>query len=147
MVYYGFSAAVVAQSYVFRFLFMRLAKTLKISSESRYLSLVVFAVFLIYFINYGIAFLIGPIKANIPGFNNFSLNLGIYYDFNESWFGDIGELIVVNAIIYAAMPFVEDLFLAWLPNYIFQSIDKTDPRLCCCFCFRACCKCCRKKQD
>ena len=126
---------------------MRLAKTLKISSESKYLSLCIAAIFGIFFINYGIAFLIGPIRANIPSLNKFSLNLGIYYDFNESWFGDIGELIVVNAIIYAAMPFVEDLFLAWLPNYIFQSIDKTDPRLCCCFCFRACCKCCRKKQD
>lgn len=71
-------------------MFMRLAKTLKISSESKYLSLCIAAIFGIFFINYGIAFLIGPIRANIPSLNKFSLNLGIYYDFNEAWFSDIG---------------------------------------------------------
>ena len=69
LVYYGLSTAVVAQSFVFRYLFMKLAATLKMSSESHYLSLVIASITLIFFINYGIAYLLGPLRLGIPFFS------------------------------------------------------------------------------
>ena len=133
IVYYGLSTAVVIQSFFFRYLFMKLATTLKMSSESHYLSLVIASITLIFFINYGIAYLSGPIKLGIPYFSGIQ-DFSIYYDLNQAWFGDIGELIVVNALLYAVMPFLEDFFLVWLLiSYFLRLKDKADPsKKCCC---------------
>ena len=100
---------------------MKLAATLKMSSESHYLSLVIASITLIFFINYGIAYLLGPLRLGIPFFSGIQ-DFSIYYDFNQAWFGDIGELVVVNALIYAAMPFIEDFFGTWLLLSYFRQL-------------------------
>ena len=88
----------------------------------------------------------------MPFLNKISLDFGIYYDFNQAWFADIGELIVLNSLLYAFMPFIEDFFMVSVPYFFQKNYDiQTKKR---CLCFRAifkslCCNCCcrRNKED
>ena len=50
------------------------------------------SVFLIYFFNYGIMFLIGPLNIEIQFMSTFFA--GVYTDFSTHWFNEIGGLIV-----------------------------------------------------
>jgi len=77
-------------------------------------------VFLVYFMNYGVVYLMAPMMIEIPILNIYFT--GIYPDFNTSWFQDIGHLIISVSIINAIMPPVM-LAVDWLLQNILRSID------------------------
>jgi len=77
-------------------------------------------VFLVYFMNYGVVYLMAPMMIQIPILSIYFE--GIYPDFNTNWFQDIGGLIIFVAIINAIIP---PIMLAsdWLLMNILRSID------------------------
>lgn len=116
LLYYAISLVITMQNLLIRFFFIKLAKMIDFESESMYLSFVIVSIFLIFFINYGVAYLFGPLKAGVPFFDKLQVSFGIYSDFNEAWFGDVGELIILNCLIYAFMPLIEAVCLVWAPT-------------------------------
>ena len=66
----------------------------------------VFGVLAVYFLNYGILYLICP-SANyhqtISGVNV----QGVFYDYNAFWFNDIGYQVSFSMVIEAIFPLVE----------------------------------------
>ena len=72
---------------------------------------IVVSVFIIYFLNYGVLYLLAPMKLNVPFVS--SLVSGIYWDFNQYWFTDIGYQVTTVMIINAIFPPLEILLL-WL---------------------------------
>ena len=68
--------------------FIRLTNLIKFTSNSARMRFIVVSVFIIYFLNYGVLYLLAPMKLNVPFVS--SLVSGIYWDFNQYWFTDIG---------------------------------------------------------
>ena len=124
----------VTQSFLIRFIFVKMAEKINFQSESMYLSFVIFSSFSIFFINYGFAYIFGPLKIGIPLVNDLQITFGIYYDFNEAWFGDVGELIIINQLLYAFMPLIEDVCLVWAPHALCKFYDRKP-------------NCCRSKNE
>ena len=100
--YYGVSVSIVVLSFLVRILAMWLVKFITFKSESKRSFLVIIFIFLVCFNNYGIVYLIAPLKLSIPILNYFFV--GIYPDFNYAWYDDIGGLIISVSIINAIMP-------------------------------------------
>ena len=63
------------------------------------------SVFSIIFLNYGILYLITPLKIDVPLVS--LIMSGVYYDFNQNWFRDIGYQIINVMIINAIFPPIE----------------------------------------
>ena len=63
------------------------------------------SVFSIIFLNYGILYLITPLKIEVPLVS--LIMSGVYYDFNKNWFSDIGSQIISVMIINAIFPPIE----------------------------------------
>ena len=55
------------------------------------------SVFSIYFLNYGILYLIVPMKLKIPLVSYFLI--GVYWDFNTFWYTDIGNQVITVLLI------------------------------------------------
>ena len=71
---------------------------------------IIVSVFSIYFLNYGILYLLAPMNIQIPLVSD--VLIGVYYDFNQQWYSDIGQQIISVMIINAIFPPLEILMLA-----------------------------------
>lgn len=112
---------IVLQSLTARIGFIALAKWLSFTSNSERMRFILVSVFLIYFLNYGVLYLIAPLSINLPIVSK--ILRGIYPDFNQAWFGDIGNQIISVMLINAIMPPIEVFFL-WLWSYVRRAYDQ-----------------------
>ena len=87
----------MVQSLIARIGFIELTKLIKYTSESQRMRFILVSVFKIYFINYGILYVIVPMKIQIPLVSD--LLVGVYYDFNTYWYTDIGFQIITLMVI------------------------------------------------
>ena len=71
---------------------------------------IIVSVFSIYFLNYGVLYLLAPMKLEIPFVSD--ILIGVYYDFNQQWYSDIGQQIISVMLINAVFPPLEILLLA-----------------------------------
>ena len=94
---YALSIAIVIQSLLARTGFIELTKLIKYTSASQRMRFILISVFTIYFINYGILYLIVPLKVEIPLVSN--LLAGVYWDFNTYWYTDIGYQVISILVI------------------------------------------------
>jgi len=69
------------------------------------MKLMICSVFIIYFYNYGLLYLLAPMQINL--FYSLGPGLAIYPDFNDSWFSDIGYLVFLALFINAMFPPIE----------------------------------------
>ncbi len=88
---YVISTLIVVQSFLARFGFIHLTKLIKFTSNSQRMRFIIVSVFCIFFFNYGVMYILGPMELKIPIAGQFLL--GIYTDFNQFWFSDIGFLV------------------------------------------------------
>ncbi len=63
---------------------------------------IIICVFLIYFLNAGLMYLLAPMDIRLPIVSQ--LELGIYSDFNQYWYSNIGFLVINVLLINAIMP-------------------------------------------
>ena len=82
------SLMIVVQNLLSRILFIELTKIIKFTSTSQRMRFILISVFMIYFLNYGVLYLLAPMKLRIPFL---PMTLGVYYDFNQYWYSDIGN--------------------------------------------------------
>ena len=82
------SLMIVVQNLLSRILFIELTKVIKFTSTSQRMRFILISVFMIYFLNYGVLYLLAPMKLRIPFLPK---TLGVYYDFNQYWYSDIGN--------------------------------------------------------
>lgn len=85
------------QSLLARTGFIELTKLIKYTSESERIRFILISVFTIYFINYGVLYIIVPLKLKIPLVS--SLLAGVYWDFNTYWYTDIGYQVISILLI------------------------------------------------
>ena len=102
LVGYGLSIAVVVQSFVARKGFIELTHIIKFTSNSQRIRTIIICVFLIFFLNAGLMYLLAPMDMTLPIVSD--LELGIYQDFNQYWYSNIGYLIINVLMINAIMP-------------------------------------------
>ena len=110
------SLAIVLQNLISRIIFIELTKVIKFTSNSARMRIVLISVFLIYFMNYGVLYLLAPMKVDIPGLERLPL-VGIYFDFNLFWYSDIGNQIISVMVINAVFPPIEVAFI-WIWSFI-----------------------------
>lgn len=72
---------------------------------------IVVSVFAIFFANYGLLYMIAPFRMDLGAFS--TITVGIYEDFNQFWFSDIGTMVVVTMLINAVTAPLEALGM-WL---------------------------------
>lgn len=84
---------IVIQSFLARFGFIHLMKLVHFTSVSRRMAIVIVSVFSIFYVNYGLLYLIAPFRIDIAYLN--SIMIGIYRDFNSFWFSDIGTMVII----------------------------------------------------
>jgi len=99
------SILIVLQSLIARLSFIALGKWLTFTSNSQRMRFTLVSVFSIIFLNYGILYLITPLKIDVPLVS--LIMSGVYYDFNQNWFSDIGYQIINVMIINAIFPPIE----------------------------------------
>ena len=66
LVSYLMSGAVVAQSFLARVSLIHMSKFIKFTSASQLTRFMIISVFIIYFLNYGLMYLLAPLKFEIP---------------------------------------------------------------------------------
>mmetsp|Transcript_36399 Transcript_36399/g.44476 ORF Transcript_36399/g.44476 Transcript_36399/m.44476 type:complete len:226 (+) Transcript_36399:2111-2788(+) len=125
----GAAFAMVGQSFLARSAFIQLMRCVPFKLESSYLRYTSFCIFWIFFFNYGIIYLVTPFSIEIPFLS--SVFTGVYTDFSDSWYQDIGGPIISVALINACMPAVS-LVIEWLLNYLLKAFDR--------------CRCCGEKE-
>ena len=86
-----------------------------------------YCVFSVYFINYGIMYVVCPSTWAFVFIGSNKL-YGIFPDLNAFWFNDIGYLITSSMLIEAIFPVIEFL-LWWTVNWLKKAIDQR--KLCC----------------
>ena len=121
LVGYGLSVMIVAQSLMARMGFIQLTKLIKFTSNSSRMTFIVICVFTIYFINYGVLYVIVPLKVKIPIVSN--LLVGVYWDFNMYWYTDIGYQVISVLVIVALFPPLEFVGL-WFWDVVKRSWDQ-----------------------
>ena len=84
ILYYSISVFIVLQSLIGRALFACLAKMTSFKTETARVRFMTFSVFLIWFFNYGIMFLLAPINIDSEFMTTFFA--GVYTDFSTHWF-------------------------------------------------------------
>ncbi len=84
------------------------------------MSFIIVSVFAIYFLQYGVLYLISPMKIDFPLVSNFVT--GVYEDFNQYWYSDIGAQVISILLITAIFPPLE-LFLLYLWVFVRRSYD------------------------
>ena len=65
--------------------FMQLITLIKFKSKSDYTKMVVIAAFVVFFFNFGLQYVFGPLDWNLPKPLKM-LHFGFFNDFNEYWF-------------------------------------------------------------
>ena len=83
------SLIIVIQSTLIRRVFILLADIIKFTSGSQRMRWILISVFAMYFIYYGVLNLLAPMNLEIPLVSR--ILIGIYPDFNMSWYSDIGN--------------------------------------------------------
>mgnify|MGYP007058558178 CR=1 FL=1 len=79
----------------------------KFKSDSQRTHFILISVFSVLFVYYGVLYLITPLRLEIPIVSNFTI--GVYWDFNQYWFIDIGYQVTMVLLIKAFFPPVEFL--------------------------------------
>ena len=82
------SVLIVVQSLIARTLFIYMSDIIKFTSNSQRMSFIIVSVFAIYFLQYGVLYLFAPMNLNYPIISQFVT--GVYEDFNQYWYADIG---------------------------------------------------------
>ena len=118
---YALSGVIVVQSVIARTGFIELTKLIKYTSESQRMRFILVSVFKIYFINYGILYVLVPLKIQIPLVSD--LLVGVYYDFNTYWYTDIGFQVITLMVIQAFFPPIEFAYL-WFWDVIKRSYNQ-----------------------
>ena len=104
---YSISLTIVLVSTVVRYIFIELAKIVKFKSNSQRTRFILVSVFSVLFIYYGVLYLVTPMRLEIPIVSYFTI--GVYWDFNQYWFVDIGLQVMTVLLIKAFFPPVEFL--------------------------------------
>ena len=105
IIYYSASVAIVLQSLIARSVFINIIHWIPFKYESSRLNYTIVSVFMIFFFNYGVIYMYAPMRIPTPIVH--SIFNGVYKDFNDSWFEDVGSLIIQVAFINAIMPPIE----------------------------------------
>ena len=121
MLSYVLSFVIVAQNLAARIGFIQLTKIIKFTSNSARTRFILVCVFIIYFLNYGVMWLLAPMHIDIP-IMSFS-QAGIYYDFNQYWYGNIGYQVVTTMVINAIFPPLE-AGLIFFVSFALRSYDQ-----------------------
>lgn len=85
------------------------------------MQIIIICVFAIYFINAGLMYLLAPMKMQLPLISY--LELGIYQDFNQYWYADIGYQIISVLVLKAIFPPLE-LIALLAKDRLLQSWDQ-----------------------
>ena len=96
---YAISVVIVIISTVVRGIFIKIASIVKFKSNSQRIHFVIMSLFSVLFAYYGILYLITPLRLEIPLISYFTI--GVYRDFNQYWFGDVGYQIASVLLIKA----------------------------------------------
>ena len=96
---YLITLIVVIQSSLIRKVFVALSGIISFESNSRRMHFILVSVFLMYFIYYGILNLLAPMRIRVFGIEAVLLN--IYWDFNITWYENVGSEIALSLIIKA----------------------------------------------
>ena len=67
-------------------------KLVHFTSISQHMAVVIVSVFSIFYVNYGLLYLIAPFRTDIEFLS--SIMIGMYRDFNSFWFSDIGTMVI-----------------------------------------------------
>ena len=94
---------------------------IKFTSSSARMRFIIVSVFAIYFLNYGVLYVIAPMKLKIPLVSRFLI--GVYYDFNQFWFTDIGNQVMSILVIQSFFPPLEFIGL-WFLDVVKRSYDQ-----------------------
>lgn len=105
----GCSVAIVIQSFAARFGFIQLTKLIHFTSISQRMRVIIVSVFAIFYVNYGLIYMIAPFRLNLGFVSTFMV--GIYEDFNQFWFSDIGNMVISTMLINAVTAPLEALGL------------------------------------
>ena len=84
--------------------------------------IIIVSVFGIFFTNYGLLYLIAPFRINL-GFLS-TMMIGIYEDFNQFWFSDIGNMVISTMLINVLIAPLEALGL-WFWQAVQRSYDQS----------------------
>ena len=74
------------------------------------------SIFMIFFFNYGVMFLLAPIEIDIGPWNYISS--GVYHDFNKEYYICIGPLIIQSQLFLSISPPIT-IFVTWLMRKVF----------------------------
>ena len=99
---YAISLVIVIISTVVRGIFIKVASIVKFKSNSQRIHFVIVSLFSVLFAYYGILYLITPLRLEIPLISYFTI--GVYWDFNQYWFVDVGYQIASVLLIKAFFP-------------------------------------------
>ena len=77
---YLISGAIIVQSLICRILFIQMTNIIKFKDDSRQKSFIIISVFSVFFLNYGVLWLLVPMKNRIPLLD--TVFNGIFWDFN-----------------------------------------------------------------
>lgn len=94
---YVISLLIVTISTLVRIIFIEIAKIIKFTSNSQRTRFILVSVFCVLFLYYGVLYLITPMSLEIPIIGYFCI--GVYSDFNQYWFVDIGYQITVVLLL------------------------------------------------
>ena len=117
MAYYASILAINVQSFVIRSIFVYLMRYTYFKTESARVRFMTVSIFGIFFLNYGIMYLVAPMDIDIS-----FLILGVYTEFNTSWYVNIGDLIVITMLILAISPPIT-LFCNWVIKNALRQYD------------------------
>ena len=99
---YVISLIIVIISTVVRAIFIKLAQIVLFKSNSQRVRFIIVSVFSVLFVYYGVLYLITPMRIEIPIVSFFTI--GVYWDFNQYWFADIGYQVFTVLCIKAFFP-------------------------------------------
>ena len=121
IIYYGLSLLTVLESLLARSAIACLTNLTSFKTETARVRFMTVSIFMILFFNYGIMYLFAPLDFNTDFMKR--ILSGIYTDFGNHWFLEIGSLIVTNQLIIALMPPVV-LLLNWLWSAMLHKYDQ-----------------------
>ena len=114
MNYYGASFTIVLYNILLRWVYTRIIKHIGYTSYSIQNTGIVLSIFMAFFCNYGLMYLVAPstksIAENIDSSGTVDKSdfKGIYPDpFNAYWFTDIGAMVALSMILEAIWPLLE----------------------------------------
>ena len=117
---YAISLIIVIISTIIRSIFVKLAQIVKFKSNSQRNNFVIISVFSVLFTYYGVLYLVTPLRIEIPIVSYFTI--GVFWDFNQYWFTDVGMQVATVLIIKAFFPPTE-FISKWSLWFALRSFD------------------------